>query len=192
VKIIGLTGGVGMGKSTSADFLAKHGLPVVDTDILARQLVEPGQAALTEIQAAFGAEFVAADGRLRRDLLAARVFSDSQARQQLENILHPRIRSEWKRQVHVWHSEGRDRAVVVIPLLFETKAETEFDSILCVACSSVTQRSRLAKRGWSEPQITQRIAAQLPIDDKIARSNFVIWTEGALDVHSRQIDLILS
>jgi dephospho-CoA kinase len=181
-----------MGKSTAAKFLAERGLHVVDTDVLARELVEPGQPALAEIKAAFGPEFVSPDGQLRRDLLATRVFANPQARQQLESILHPRIRSEWKRQIDLWRSEGRQRAVVVIPLLFETKAEAEFNSILCVACSATTQRSRLAERGWSEKEITQRVTAQLSIDEKIARSHFVIWAEGALDVHARQIDLILA
>jgi dephospho-CoA kinase len=192
LRILGLTGGVGMGKSTAATFLAERGLSIVDTDVLARDLVQPGRPALAEIQATFGPEFVSADGQIRRDLLATRVFADPQARQQLESILHPLIRSEWKRQVDIWASEGQQRAVVVIPLLFETKAEAEFNSIICAACSSATQRSRLAGRGWSDQEIAQRIAAQLPIDDKIARSNFVLWTEGGLDVHARQIDLILA
>jgi dephospho-CoA kinase len=192
MKLLGLTGGVGMGKSTAANFLRECGIPIVDTDVLARELVEPGQPALAEIQTAFGAELIGADGQLRRDLLATRVFSDPHARQHLESILHPRIRSEWKRQTDIWRSEGKTSAVVVIPLLFETNAQAEFDSLICIACSPATQRARLTERSWSEKEIQQRIAAQLPVDDKIARSNFVVWTEGGLDVHRRQIDLILT
>src|SRR5881628_2260077 len=87
VKTFGLTGGIGMGKSTAADLLRKRGLPVVDSDIIARQVVEPGQPALAEIQQAFGKEIVAAEGRLRRDALAQRVFADTEARRKLEEIL---------------------------------------------------------------------------------------------------------
>jgi dephospho-CoA kinase len=192
LKTLGLTGGVGMGKSAAATFFCERGLPVVDTDILARDLVEPGQPALAEIERAFGPEIINPDGQLRRDRLAARVFADTNGRQQLEAILHPRIRSAWKQRVDAWRAEGQSRAVVVIPLLFETNAESEFDSTICVACSAATQRERLAQRGWSEDEITRRIAAQLPTDQKIARSDFVIWTEGDMAIHSGQIDILLA
>jgi len=94
--------------------------------------------------------------------------------------------------VDIWRSEGQQRAVVVIPLLFETNAQAEFDSTICVACSAITQRLRLSERGWSEKEIQHRIAAQLPIEEKIARSDFVIWTEGDMAVHSDQMGLILA
>src|SRR2546421_7452044 len=148
-----------MGKSATATLLRQREIPVVDTDVLARDLVRPGQPALAEIQRAFGPEIIGPDG-LRRDVLASRVFADSEARQKLESILHPRIRSEWKRQIEQWRSEKRGCAVVVIPLLFETNAQSEFDSTICVACSAATQRQRLSERGWSPMEISQRIAAQ--------------------------------
>ncbi|PYJ06035.1 MAG: dephospho-CoA kinase, partial [Verrucomicrobia bacterium] len=100
----------------------QRGVPVADTDLLARQVVEPGQPALAEVQQAFGQEIVGPDGRLRRDELARRVFTDPAARKRLEDILHPRIRALWRAQVEAWHAEGRSLAVVVIPLLFETNA----------------------------------------------------------------------
>ena len=181
-----------MGKSAAATLFREGGLPVVDTDVLARQVVEPGQPALAEIRSVFGPDIVGSDGRLRRDLLAGRVFADMPARKQLESILHPRIRAAWRRQVDIWRSEGQQRAVVVIPLLFETDAQAEFDSTICVACSAITQRQRLSERGWSEKEIQHRIAAQLPIEEKIARSDFVIWTEGDMAVHSDQMGLILA
>jgi dephospho-CoA kinase len=80
----------------------------------------------------------------------------------------------------------------VIPLLFETRAESHFNKIICVACSAPTQRERLLARGWTSEQIEQRIAAQMPVEQKIARADFVIWTEGALDAHARQLDRILT
>jgi len=180
-----------MGKSATAALLRERQIPVVDTDILARELVEPGQAALAEIRRVFGEEIIGADGNLRREALASRVFGDADARQRLENILHPRIRDEWKRQVDEWRSEGCGCAVVVIPLLFETKAQEEFASTICVACSAVTQRRRLSERGWSAKEIEQRVAAQLPIEPKISGADFVIWTEGDMEAHARQLDRIL-
>jgi dephospho-CoA kinase len=181
-----------MGKSTCAELLRERDVAVIDTDLLARELVEPGQPAFAEIVAAFGVDLIDPVGNLRRDVLAKRVFSDSQARQTLETILHPRIRAAWKSQLEQWSASGKQRAAVVIPLLFETKAESEFISIICVACTAQTQRQRLADRGWSIEQASQRIASQLPIEEKMARSRFVIWTEGGMDVHAAQLDRVLA
>src|SRR5512137_799134 len=111
MRVLGLTGGVGMGKSTSAQLLCDRGVPVVDTDDLARQVVAPGQPALAEVREAFGADVVGPDGQLRRDELAQRVFADAAARTRLEQILHPRIRALWRAQVETWRTEGRPLAV---------------------------------------------------------------------------------
>ena len=188
MKVCGLTGGVGMGKSTAVVTMYVHGVPVVDTDELARQLVQPGEPTLAEIQDVFGKDIIASDGRLRREELARIVFADAAAREKLEAVLHPRIRQGWLAQVEAWRTEGHRLAMVVIPLLFETQAESYFDKIICVACSPAAQQERLAARGWDADQIRQRIAAQLPVGQKIARSHFVIWTEGALEVQRRQIE----
>jgi dephospho-CoA kinase len=192
MKVCGLTGGLGMGKSTAAEFLRARRAQVVDTDELARQLVQPGQPALAEIRTVFGKNIVAPDGQLRRDELARIVFADAAARKKLETILHPRIQERWLAQIETWRGENRPLAVVVIPLLFETRAESHFDKIICVACSAATQRERLLARGWTPEQIEQRIAAQWPVEQKIARADFVIWTDGALDIHARQLERILS
>ena len=190
MKVCGLTGGVGMGKSTAAQFLRARGAQVVDTDELARQLVQPGQPALAEIQAEFGKAIIASNGRLRREELARIVFADAAARKKLETILHPRIRERWLAQIEVWRRENRALAVVVIPLLFETQAESSFNKIICVACSAATQRERLLARGWTPEQIRQRLAAQWPVEQKISRADFVVWTDGALDAHAPQIEQI--
>ncbi len=192
MKVCGLTGGVGMGKSTAVQFLRVHSAQVVDTDELARQLVRPGETALAEIQNQFGKNVIAADGQLRRDELARIVFADSHARQKLEAILHPRIREHWLAQIKNWRKENHSLAVVVIPLLFETHAESQFDKIICVACSTVNQQKRLLERGWTTEQIRQRIAAQMPVDQKIARADFMVWTDGDMDSHRQQLERILS
>lgn len=187
MKLCGLTGGVGMGKSTAASFFSQLGVRLIDTDALAHELVQPGQPALAEIQKEFGPHLIATDGYLKRDELARLVFSDPDAREKLEAILHPRIRERWQAQVETWRRENCPVAMVVIPLLFETGAETSFDKIVCVACSSAEQQERLRARGWPAEQIQGRIAAQLPIEQKVARAHHVIWTEGSLATHRRQV-----
>lgn len=180
-----------MGKSTAARFLQARNVKVVDTDQLARELVQPGQPALAEIQDAFGKKVISPEGNLRRDELANLIFANDVARKKLEAILHPRIREAWLAQLQNWRQENHPLAVVVIPLLFETQAESHFDKIICVACSENSRRERLSARGWNQPQIDGRIAAQIPVVEKMARAHFVIWTEGDLDSHSRQLDRIL-
>jgi len=191
MKLCGLTGGVGMGKSTTARFLSSRGVPVVDTDEIAHALVEPGQPALAEIEKQFGKKVIGPDGRLRRAELARIVFADAAARQSLEAILHPRIRERWLARVDAWRKENHSLAVVVIPLLFETGAQTHFAKVLCTACSPAAQSDRLRTRGWSPEQTRQRIAAQLPADQKVARADFVIWTDGDLGIHERQVHEVL-
>jgi len=191
MQVCGLTGGVGMGKSTAAGFFSRRGICVVDTDDLARELVQPGQPALAEIKILFGQSLVGPDGQLKRDELARLVFADAVARQQLETILHPRIRESWSRQIELWRRENHPVALVVIPLLFETRAESLFDQIICVACSAQTQGQRLRERRWPDDQIRQRIAAQLPVEQKLNRSRFAIWTEGLPEVHEQQVARIL-
>jgi dephospho-CoA kinase len=191
MKVLGLTGGIGMGKSTAAQLLGSRGVAVVDTDDLARQVVEPGQPALAEVREAFGAGILAPDGQLRRDELARRVFADASARLRLESILHPRIRALWRAQMETWRAAGRSLAVVVIPLLFETKAEAELDATICVACSAATQHRRLVARGWPPEQIEQRLQAQWPSEKKMASADYLVWTEAGLDVHDAQIERIL-
>src|SRR5438876_4027447 len=167
MHLIGLTGGVGMGKTTAANLLQQRGARVIDTDVLAREVVEPGMPAWEEIRRAFGEDIIGPDGQLRRDELARQVFSDEGRRRELEAILHPRIRERWLAQVETWRKENQELAVVVIPLLFETDAESSFDSVICVACSAASQRKRLLERGWSAAQIQQRIQAQWPTERKI-------------------------
>jgi len=192
MKLCGLTGGVGMGKSTAAAFFSQHGARVVDTDEIARSLVQPGQPALAEIKKEFGDKIISSTGELKRNEFAQIIFADHNARKKLEAILHPRIRERWQSQVETWRKENCPLAMVVIPLLFETVAESHFKKIICVASSTAAQHERLAARGWSPEQIQQRIAAQLPIEQKIARSHFVLWSEGKLAAHAQQVACILA
>ena len=181
-----------MGKSTAAALLAELGASVVDTDVIARQIVELGQSALAEIRNAFGTGVIRDDGSLCRDELARLVFSDAAERRKLEAILHPRIREIWLAQVERWRAVHVAVGVVVIPLLFETSAAGHFDATICVACTLPTQLQRLQARGWSREQIAQRSQAQWPADEKMKRSDFVVWTEGSLAAHREQLRRILT
>jgi dephospho-CoA kinase len=191
MKLIGITGGVGMGKSTAQALLAQRGIPVVDTDQIARALVGPGQPALAEIQAQFGREIMNVDGTLNRLALAKIVFSNPDARRRLEAILHPRIRSRWLTEAEEWRRQNIRRGMVVIPLLYETDAASHFDAAVCVACSTHTQCERLDARGWAEEDIQGRLAAQWPVQRKLESADYVVWTEGNLQLHADQWDRIL-
>jgi dephospho-CoA kinase len=191
MRTFGLTGGVGMGKSTVARALEERKIAVVDTDNLARVVVQPGQPALEEICQTFGCELRDSSGHLRRDALAQIVFSDPAARAKLEAITHPRIMARWREQLAEWRTAGQPVAVVVIPLLYEIGVAAEFDAVICVACSPVTQQQRLQQRGWTAPQIQERCAAQLPVAEKIARADYVVWTEGELASTAAQLAKII-
>jgi dephospho-CoA kinase len=187
MKVFGLTGGIGMGKSAAEQWLRRQRIRVTDSDLLARQIVEPGQPALQEIRRAFGENLIGPDGHLRREELAQIVFSDADRRRKLESITHPRIRELWLKQIDLWRAQIQPLAVVVIPLLFEIGAEKDVDATVCVACSPPTQRRRLEARGWSAEEIDRRNAAQWPIEQKLALADFVIWTEGSLEVVGEQL-----
>ena len=182
-----------MGKSAATQWLHEHSIRVADTDVIAREVVAPGQPALQEIRGAFGPASFHADGSLNRDALAKAVFSDETKRRQLEGILHPKIRDVWQTQADRWRRENpHGIGVVVIPLLFETGAASWFESVVCVACSTATQQDRLQRRGWSSEQIQQRLRAQWSIEEKIKKSDVVLWTEGTLDVLADQLRHVLS
>jgi len=180
-----------MGKSTAGQWLQQQGVAVADTDVMARQLTEPGQPALQEIAQRFGGAVLSSDGKLNRAELARIVFADAGARGDLEAILHPRIRAAWEAEAQGWEAAGRAFAAILIPLLFETGTESRFDAVVCVACSDSSQLARLRQRGWSDDQIQRRIAAQWPVKEKIERSDFLIWTDTTLETHAAQLKRVV-
>jgi dephospho-CoA kinase len=190
--ILGITGGIGMGKSTAAMLLRSSGVPVVDTDDLARGLVVPGSDALAEIAACFGPGMILTDGSLDRASLAQRVFRDPNDRQALESILHPRIHALWRAQADAWKLAGTRIGCVVIPLLFEKGYAPEFDAVVAVVCSRGSQSARIAERGWSASELERRESAQWGPEKKAGASRYVVWTEGTLEVHRRQWERILA
>jgi dephospho-CoA kinase len=188
--LIGLTGGIGMGKSTVADFLVAKREFVVDTDVIARDLVKPGEKALRAIEAEFGSDVIGVDGALDRGALGKVVFQSEERRRALEQILHPPIRQAWKDWAEERSKAGAKRAVVVIPLLFETEAEREFDLTICVACSAHVQRERLCSRSWSDNEIDRRIAAQSDVRKKMELADRVVWNEASIEVCQEQVTRI--
>jgi len=189
--LVGVTGGIGMGKSESATALTDLSVPWVDTDDLARQETRRGSEALGQIAGIFGADVLDSSGNLRRDRLASLVFKDPAARRQLEEILHPRIALSWRAQVQQWRQAATPVAAVIIPLLFEKQYQNDFSTVVCLACTRLTQILRLKARGWSDAQIHGRNSAQLPVSMKMERATFVVWTEGSLMIHRLQWERIL-
>lgn len=188
---IGITGGIGMGKSAASDYLLRTGIDLIDSDQLARDVVKPGTSALEEIQRHFGPQVLTPSGELDRPALASRIFSNPQERILVESILHPRIRAAWKKGLEDLAAKGRICAAVTIPLLFETEAGREFDRVICVACSKQVQTRRLLSRGMTPEQIAARNQAQWPISQKMELSHFVLWNDGSIDVLHQQMDKVL-
>ena len=177
--VVGLTGGIASGKSTIASFFEDLGVPVVDTDIVAREVVQPGMPALDEIRSKFGDDVFAADGALDRRALRNRVFADDNERRRLEAILHPRIREESFRQVE---SADGPYVIVVVPLLYESPMKAEMDRIVVVDCTVETQLSRLLMRDKeSEEQGRRIIATQASREERLSIADDIVNNDGDLD-----------
>jgi dephospho-CoA kinase len=188
VRRIALTGGIATGKSHVRARFAALGVPTIDSDTLAHQAVAPGTRGLAAVVDRFGRGVLDAGASLDRRKLAAIVFSDPAARADLEGIIHPIVRDETER----WFASlepGRHRfAIADIPLLFEVGRERDFDAVIVAACDPATQLRRVMTRdGLTEDEARQRLAAQLPIADKVARADFVIATDGPFENTDRQV-----
>jgi dephospho-CoA kinase len=186
---IALTGGIAAGKSTVSARLAEHGAIVVDSDVLAREVVAPGTDGLAAIEAAFGSSVISDDGSLDRAALGAIVFSDAAARDTLNGITHPRIRARSKQLV----AEASADAVIIhdIPLLFETARERlhSFDRILVVEADDATRLNRLVTlRGMAVDEAERRIASQATNADRRSIATDVIDSNGTRDETLRQVD----
>ncbi len=181
MKWIGLTGGIATGKSTVAKILRDQGLPVIDADSLAREVVAPGSAGLAAVVAAFGPGVLTSDKSLDRSALGKIIFSDPDQRLKLEAILHPLIQERKLSERRRLENEGARIAFYDIPLLFEKDLESDFDATVLVYCTLDEQRARLRERdSLDDVGIAARIASQLPIDDKMKRANFVIINRAGL------------
>jgi dephospho-CoA kinase len=175
---VGLTGGIASGKSTVAGFFQRLGATVVDTDELARAVVEPGMPALAEISRAFGREFLQPDGALNRRALRALIFADPAARTKLERILHPRIEAA---ALAACAAARTPYVILVVPLLIESGMARVCDRILVVDCPEATQRGRLIARDGETPEQADRIlSAQISRAARLARADDVLNGEAPL------------
>lgn len=188
---IGITGGIGAGKSLSGDILSGFGVPVIDTDDLARRVVAPGTPGLEAILGRFGPDLRLPDGTLDRAGLARRIFADLRERMFVEGVLHPLIHDEWIGFLKAQAVSGSACAAVIIPLLFEKGYQDQFDLVVSLGCSAKTQHQRLTARAWNPEQIRQRLAAQWPMPRKMEASRFVVWSEGTARVTEHQWRVIL-
>ena len=169
---IGLTGGIGSGKTTVADMFADHGVPVIDADEIARALVAPYQPAYDEIIEAFGRDIVDGDGNIDRDKLRQLVFDDTQRRQELEVILHPRVRTEIR---HQSMELDAPYCVIVIPLLIEADQLDLVERVLVVDLDEEKQVQRVgARSGISEAEVRKIIAAQIERSERLRHADDVI------------------
>jgi dephospho-CoA kinase len=187
VQRIALTGGIATGKSYCLGRFAALGVPAIDADRLARDVVMPGSAGLKAVVERFGAEILNASGTLDRAALGRIVFADGSARADLEAIVHPEV----YRRIREWYASlprGPKFAIADIPLLFETGHQHDFDRIIVCACTADEQLRRLmARDNLSKEDARARLAAQWPIDEKVTRADYVIRTDGTFSDTDSQI-----
>lgn len=182
---IGLTGGIGSGKSAAAAYFAELGAPVIDSDQIARELVMPGSPALDEIVTAFGPEIIRQDGTLDRARLRRRVFADPFQRRRLEAILHPRIYADMHRRLALLQAPY---CVLVIPLLLETGATAMVDRILVVDAPEALQRQRVKQRGGMEDDTLEAILrTQLTRAERLQAASDIITNDGDFDHLQQQV-----
>ncbi len=185
---VGLTGGIGSGKTTVSNLFAALGVPIIDADVIARELVEPGQPAYREVIREFGDEIVDDRGELRRDALRRIVFSEPGRKGRLEAILHPRVRDEIERRVN---QSDFSYCIISIPLLFETGRESSVDRILVVDVPEGIQLSRAYKRdGANEEAIRKIMATQATRELRLAGADDIIHNNLDLEHLRRQVNLL--
>ncbi|ARD47173.1 dephospho-CoA kinase [Sporosarcina sp. P33] len=190
--IIGLTGSIASGKSTVANMLREKGYPIVDADVIAREVVEPGSPLLDQIAQAFGKHVLHQDGTLNREQLGAIVFGDEEKRKQLNELMHPAIRGRMVSQKEDYLKQGFQTVIMDIPLLFESKLYDYVEKILVVSVTKEQQKQRLmARNGLTEAEADARIASQLDMRSKEQGADKVIYNNGTVEESRIQLEKIL-
>jgi dephospho-CoA kinase len=180
---LGLTGGIGCGKSTVVRLFKDAGWRTVETDAIVRELLGADAQVLAQLRERWGGAIFAGDGSVDRKAVAQRVFSDPEALKWLETVLHPRVRECWEAAV-----AGEPEAcwLVEIPLLFEKRLENRFDLTVCVTSPPDVVESRMVARGYTEAEIAQRRERQMPLEEKCKRADHLISNAGSLEFLKRQ------
>ena len=179
---VALTGGIGTGKSAVLVTLAELGTPVLDADPLAHSVIARGTPGAAAVRMRFGEQMLLPDGSVDRRKLGQTVFGDDHARRDLEAIIHPEVYRTILQWMAAQAARGSVLAVAEIQLVFEIGKDGDFDRIVVVACEPETQVRRVMRRSkLPESEVRQRVAAQMPLDQKVRRASYVIWTDGTLD-----------
>ncbi len=186
--IIGITGGMGCGKSAAAGMFERAGFRRLDSDALLREQVLPQPEVVAQLRRHFGDGVMTPEGQVDRARLGQRVFQDDAEREWLEALTHPRLFELW-RQALATAPEGP--WAVEVPLLFEKKLENWFDFTLCVACAPDQQLARLEQRGLPHALAEQRISKQLPLARKIELADFVLWNDGSVQFLQDQVTALI-
>lgn len=193
MRKVGLTGGIASGKSTVSGMFRELGVPVIDADMIAREVVAPGSRALEAIVAAFGEEILTDEKSLNRARLGEIVFSDLSKKKVLEGILHPEIIAEQDRRLKDLEREGRTPvAVVDAAVMIESGSWKRFDSLVVVDCEESQQISRLRLRnGMNEEEAARRVNAQMPLSEKVKYADHVIDNRGSIDDTRKQVEELM-
>jgi dephospho-CoA kinase len=181
---LGLTGGLGCGKSTAVAMFAKHGFGAIDSDSIVKNIVLKEKSVIEAIRQRYGGNVIAQSGHVDRRRLAQVVFADPEALRWLENLVHPHVFAHWRAKLG---AEPSRPWVVEVPLLFEKGLQNWFDFTVGVASHPAVQLARLEQRGLPPPLARQRISQQLPLAQKIKLADFVLLNDGSLDFLSRQV-----
>ncbi len=192
MKWIGLTGGLGTGKSTVAKVLREHSCVVLDADRMAADVIAPGTAGLRSVVQRFGSDFLLSDGQLDREKMSREVFGNSEALLDLEAIIHPLVKAEVERHKELEKRKGSDLIFYDVPLLYE-KNISGFDAVVVVASSYENQKLRIRQRNtWPEDEINNRLKSQLPLSQKIQKANYVIFNDGTLENLKIEVEKLLA
>lgn len=190
--IIGLTGSIASGKSTVSKMLKNEGYPIIDADLVARLVVEPGTETLEQIRQAFGSEVISVDGTMNRAKVGEIIFNDPVSRKTLNDIIHPAIRQEMLKQRYELLEQGFKTIIMDIPLLFESRLQYLVDKILVVSVTEENQLKRLVERnGFTEQEARARINSQLPMSVKEDGADAVVYNNGSLEETSQQLMRVL-
>jgi dephospho-CoA kinase len=187
--LVGLTGGIGSGKSTVAALLAAHGAVILDADAFARDAVRAGTDALVAVVQRFGEEVVGPDGELDRARLASVVFADRAALADLEAIIHPEVRRMIADGIQS-HLDTNDVVVLVNPLLIEMGTHRDCDVVVVVSASPETQVARSVARGMDEADVWARLEAQLPLDERARAADVLLDNEGTIEELETEVDVL--
>lgn len=185
---VGVTGGIGAGKTTVLECFRTLGAETIDADHVVHRLYAPGQAGYQAVVNRWGCDILKADGNVDRGALARIVFADRAERTWLNEVIHPMVRERFLRAAA---RPGRQLLFCAVPLLFETGWTDLFNASLAVWCAAAIQRQRLANRGWTDEDIDRRLRAQMPMDDKLMRADYGIVNTGSLSMLRSQCECVV-